>query len=130
ERDGGHAGAFSEPDSLLACLLLAGDLHALRALARAGVGLRVLAADREATAVAQAPIATDLLQPLDVLRALAAQITLDDVAVVDDVAQPDDLFLGEVAHLAIRLDPNVGQDPVRGRPTDAVDIGQADLDAL
>jgi hypothetical protein len=37
--------------------------------------------------VAQAAVATDLHQALDVLGALAAQIALDDVVAVDDVAE-------------------------------------------
>src|SRR6202022_1971186 len=62
---------------LLGCLLLAGYLHPLRTLARARVGLGVLTVDRKAATVAQAAVAADLLQALDVLRALAAQVALD-----------------------------------------------------
>src|SRR3712207_4533054 len=61
---------------LLPCLLLAGDLHALRALPRARVGLGVLAADGQAAPVAQAAVAGDLHEALDVLRPLAAQVAL------------------------------------------------------
>src|SRR5690349_19062278 len=57
--------------SLFGRLLLTGDLHPLRPLARARVGLGVLAADGEATAVAQPAVGADLLQALDRLRALA-----------------------------------------------------------
>src|SRR3954447_1081124 len=115
---------------LLGRLLLAGDLHALRPLARARVGLGVLAADGEAAAVAQPAVAADLHQALDVLRTLAAQVALDDVVAVDQVAELGDLVVGEVAHLAVRLDAELGEDLVRGRLADPVDVGQADLDAL
>src|SRR4051794_124971 len=74
-------------------------------------------------------IAADLHQALDVLRALAAQVTLDR-EVVDRLAQPGDLVLGEVAHLAVRFDVRLAQDLVGGRAADAVDVGQADLCAL
>src|SRR4029077_9286339 len=53
--------------SLLTRPLLAGDLHPLGALARARVGLRLLAAHRQSAAVAQTAVAGDLLQALDVL---------------------------------------------------------------
>src|SRR5579863_1403689 len=115
---------------LLTCLLLPGHLHALGALARARIVLGVLAVHRKTAPVAHAAVAADLLQALDVLRALASQVTLDDDGVVDEVAQLHDLFLGEIADLAIRLDPDLGQQPVGGRTTDPVDVGQADLDTL
>src|SRR5882762_95421 len=47
---------------LLPRLLLAGDLHALGALARTRVGLGVLAPDGQAAAMAQAAVAADLHQ--------------------------------------------------------------------
>ena len=74
---GGRAGGVSGLALLLGRLLLAGDLHALGALAGARVGLGVLAAHGQTAAVAQPAVAADLLQPLDVLRALATQVALD-----------------------------------------------------
>ena len=55
----------------------------------------------------QAAVAPDLHQPLDVLAALAPQVTLDDVVAVDDVAELGDLVVREVADLAVRLDPEL-----------------------
>src|SRR4051812_4765319 len=92
---------------LLPRLLLAGHLHALGALARAGVGLGVLAADGQAAAMAQAAVAADLHQALDVLRALAPQIALDGEVAIDRVAQLADLVLGEVADIGVRGDPEL-----------------------
>src|SRR3954463_279236 len=126
----GARGAFRCGHLLLPCLLLARHLHALGTLARAGVGLGVLTSHRQAAPVAQAAVAADLHQALDVLRALAAQVTLDHVVTVDDVAQLRHLVVREVPDLAVRLDPELGEDLVRGRPADAVDVRQADLDAL
>src|SRR4051795_7767456 len=80
-------GAARSGHLLLTCLLLACHLHALGALARASVGLGVLAAHRQAAPVAQAAVAPDLHQPFDVLAALATQIALDHVVTVDDVAE-------------------------------------------
>src|SRR4051794_5320966 len=115
---------------LLPCLLLPGHLHALRALARARVGLGVLAADRQAAAMAEAAIAADLHQALDVLRALAAQVALDRQVAIDGVAQLADLVLGEVADVGVRGDAHLGQQLVGGRAADPVDVGEADLDTL
>ena len=56
--------------------------------------------------MAQAAVATDLLQALDVLRALPAEIAFDDNGVVDQVTKLDNLVLGQVADLAVRLDPD------------------------
>ncbi len=54
--------------------------------------------------MAQAPVAPDLHQALDVLRALTAQVTLDD-EVVHGVAQLADLLLGQVADVRVGLIP-------------------------
>src|SRR2546430_2359991 len=60
-----------------ACLLLlTGDRPGL-ALASARVGVRALAANREATAMAKPAVAGEIHQPLDVHRGLAAQIAFD-----------------------------------------------------
>jgi hypothetical protein len=65
--------------------------------------------------MAQAAVGADLLQALDRLRALTAQVSLDGDLIVDQVAQLDDLLLGEVADLAIRLDPDRRQQLVGSR---------------
>jgi hypothetical protein len=113
----------------LVAFFLPGHLHAARTLAGTGVGLGALAADREAAPVAQAAVGADLLQPLDVLGTVAAEVALDGV-VVDLLAQLDDLVVGEVADAAVGIHAGLVQDPVRGRAADAVDVGQADLGAL
>ena len=76
----------------------------LRSAPLAGVGLGPLAADRQVAPMAQAAVRADLDEALDVQRDLAAQVALDLVAAVDELAQPVDLLLGEVA------DPGVGVD--------------------
>ncbi len=74
----------------VALLLLAGDRLG-GALAGAGVGVGALAADRQALAVAQAAVAGQVHQPLDVDRGLAAQVALDLVVAVDRLADLDAL---------------------------------------
>src|SRR3546814_14222855 len=56
-------------------LLLAGDRLGL-ALTSARIGVRALAANRQALAMAQAAIAGEVHQPLDVHRRVAAQVAL------------------------------------------------------
>src|SRR6185437_10769021 len=102
----------------------------LGTLAGARVGARALAAHGEAAPVAQAPVAADLHQPLDVLRPLPAQVALNLERLVDVIAQPRDLFLGQVAHLRVGADAEILEHHVGGRAADAVDVGEADLDAL
>jgi len=80
--------------------------------------------------VTQPAVAADLLQALDVLRALAPQVALDDQPRIDQVAQLDDLFLGQVANLAVRLDPDLGEQLVGRRTPDPVDVRETDLNAL
>src|ERR1044072_4387018 len=74
-----------KPAASLRSLLLAGDRLGL-ALAGAGVGVRALAADRQAAAVAQAAIAAQVHQALDVHRHVAAQVALDGIVAVDSLA--------------------------------------------
>src|SRR5882724_12492289 len=72
---------------LLGHLLLAGDGTA-RPLLGAGVGMRALAADRQAAPVADAPVAADVHQPLDVHCDFGSQRTLDLYAALDHLPQP------------------------------------------
>src|SRR5205823_6502284 len=73
----------------------------LRALARARVRLRTLPVRRQAAPVAEAPIGADLGEPLDRLRALAAEVAFDLELRVDVVAELRDLVVGEVADLRV-----------------------------
>src|SRR3954454_18675002 len=115
---------------LLGGLLLPGHLHALRSLAGAGVGLRVLSPHGQAAPVALAAVGADLLQALDALGSLAAQVALDREVAVDALAQTGDLVLGEVPDVGVRRDLGLVEDLRRGGRADPVDVGQADLDAL
>src|SRR5207248_10203566 len=55
-------------------------------LAGAGVGMGALATDRQALAMAQTAITAEIHQALDVHRHLAAQIALDPIVSIDQLA--------------------------------------------
>src|SRR4051794_41532134 len=79
--------------------------------------------------MAQAPVGADLLQALDVLGALPAQIALD-LVVLDRVAKLDDLVLGQVLDVGVRIDAGLLEDLVGRRAADPEDVGEADLGPL
>ena len=76
----------------------------LRSAPLAGVGLGPLAADRQVASMTQTPVRADLDEALDVERHLAAQVALDLVASVDELAQAVDLLLGQIADAGVRVD--------------------------
>src|ERR1700724_3246067 len=99
-----------------------------RSLAGASVGSCSLAVDRQPAAVADAAIAVDLHQPLDVQVDFTSQIAFDGVFTVDDLAQTGYFVLAEVARAAVRGDGRPRQDFVRRRGTDPENVGQRDPD--
>src|SRR5207249_821911 len=81
-------------------------------------------------AVAEPAVAADLDQPFDVQVDLAAQVALDLVLAVDDLADSGQLLLGQVAHPRGRVDARLLTDlGGRGR-TDPVDVAERDLNVL
>src|SRR2546423_5932265 len=116
---------------LLLCLDLLADADRLaRAATGASIGARALAANREATPVAQAPVGADFDQPLDVEGDLATQLAFDFGFLVDDVAQAADLLVIEILDAQVRVDVGDCQDTPGGVGTDTEYVGQRDLDAL
>src|SRR6266516_6544972 len=103
-------------------LLLATDAHgAARSAALPGVRLGALSPHREVAPMSHAPVGADVHQALDVLAHLAPQVALDLVAAVDDLSEPVDLVLGQVARARVGRDAGGGQDLACSRGTDAVD---------
>src|SRR5688572_5209103 len=104
-------------------LLAAGDAGSARSLAAARVGLGPLPPDRKPAPVANPAVGADLGQALDVLRALAPQITLNLVR-LDGLAQLHRLLVGQVLDVGVGIDADLVQDPVGGRAADAMDVGE------
>src|SRR5207302_9573199 len=113
---------------LLLCRLL---LHAdglSGTAAGAGVGASPLAADRQATPVAESAVGTDLHQPLDVERDLPAKLAFHLGLFVDHVSQASYLLVSKVLDPNIGVDVGNGQHPARRGGPDAEDVGQVNLD--
>src|SRR5262249_45270568 len=99
---------------------------ALRPLAGPGVGVGALAADRQTLPVAQAAIAAEVHEPLDVHGDLTAEIALDLVVGLDDLADGAGLLLGEVLGPGGQGDARLGHDVLGGLVADPVDVLEGD----
>ena len=75
-------------------------------------------------------IAADLLKALDVQRDLAAEVTLDREAAVDDLADLRDLRLGEIAHAHRAVHARLLENIARRRRPDPEDVAKRHVDAL
>ena len=95
-----------------------------------GLGVAALTANRQAAAMAQAAVASNLNQTLDIQADLTAQVTLDVVVALDDFTQLSSLFFGQVLNAGIRIDTGLSKDLVGRFAANAENVGQADLHAL
>src|SRR5450755_2425305 len=102
----------------------------LRSAPLASIRLRPLAACRQVAPMATPAVRADLDETLDVQGNFAAQVSLDLVAPVDDLAEPVDLLLGKVAHPGVRVDVGLGENLLAGRQPEAKDVGEGNLHPL
>src|SRR6516164_2840504 len=109
--------------------LLAGNWFG-RTFAGPSVGMGALSAHRKSAPVAQAAIAAEIHQPLDIHGDFAPQIALDDVIAVDHLAQLQDFLIGKLRYPARLGDRNFPKDFVSLSAADAIDILERDNDAL
>jgi hypothetical protein len=77
--------------------------------------------------VAESLVAADLDLPLDVLRYFASEVALDLVVGIDELTDPQDLGIGEIADLRVIVDIECTEDLIRPRTPYPEDIGEADL---
>src|SRR5688572_26833826 len=110
-------------------LLLAGN-GLRRTLAGAGIGVGALAVHRQALAVAQAPVAAEIHQPLYVHGDFAPKVALDHVVAVDHLADLQHLLVGQLRHPALRRGVDLLHDLTGVLLANAVDVLQRDDDAL
>src|SRR5213078_1180951 len=110
--------------------LLAATDGLRRSLPGACVRAGPLAVHGKTTPVPDPTVRADLREPLDRLGALPAQVTFDLEVLVDVLAQLRHFLVREVADLRVRIEAEADRDLVCGRLSDAVDVGQPDLEPL
>jgi hypothetical protein len=81
---------------------------------------------RPSAAVAEALVTADVHLALDVLRDLTTQVALDLEVLVDERADPGDLFIREVTDAGGGIDLGRFADLLCSCLTDSVDVGQGD----
>jgi len=102
-----------------------------RAFTGASVGLGALATYGQAAQVANAAIALDTLQALQIHPDLTTQVTFDDVfAILDGVHNLRELLLGQILGANAGIDVGLGQDVARIARANAIDVAQGDVDAF
>ena len=102
-----------------------------RAFAGAGIGLGALPANRQAAQVANATIALDALQSLEVHANLAAEIAFDDVfAILNGVDNLRELLLRQIFGADGRIYLRLAQDFPGVGGANAVNVTKRDVDAL
>src|SRR3954470_9171801 len=111
------------------CLLLRHRTLA-RPFARPRVRLRPLAADRQIAPMPQPAVAADFHQPLDVHRDFFTEIAFDAPLLLDDPADLSHVVFRQILDPDVRADGGGAEDVHRALPSDAVDVGESDLDAL
>ncbi len=111
---------------------VADDANGLaRAFAGAGVGLGALTANGQTAKVADAAMALDGLEALEVHANLAAQIAFDDVfAVLNRVNNLRELLLGQILGADAGFDVCPGEDDFGIVRADAVNVTQSNINAL
>src|SRR5262249_55668096 len=105
--------------------LLAGDRPRL-ALAGTRVCVRALTADRQVLAVAQAAIAAQIHETLDVHGDFAAKIALDAVLAVYGFADAHHLVIGELIDTAIGRNADLFANLPGLGAADPIDVGERD----
>jgi hypothetical protein len=106
----------------LARHFLLSDGHAARAFSGARIGMRALASDGKTATVAQAAIAADVHQSLDVHLDLLAQIAFDHPLLVNDCADAINFVFGQFAYAALNADASFSENLVGARTPNTVDV--------
>src|SRR5690606_6184500 len=114
----------------LPLLLLLSAHGTPRTLAGARVGARPLAAHGQTAAVAQAPVAADVHQPLDVHLHAATQVAFHLVVGGDKIAQTVGFLLGQVPHLRVGIHARRPKNLLGAGTANAVNVRQPNDDPL
>jgi hypothetical protein len=80
--------------------------------------------------MADAAVAADIHQPLDVHGDFGAERALHLDRAFDHLAEPGDLPVRQIADPGVGVDAGLTEDTAAGGPADAEDVGERDLDPL
>ena len=119
---GGYDGYDSEK------ILCGGGDRTSASLAGPRIGMGPLPADRHTSTVSQTPITPEIHQPFNIHRDLAAQIALDPIFVIDDLADAGDLIVVQRIHPHRPGHAGLFADLYRPRATDPMNISQGNSD--
>jgi len=101
------------------------------ALTGAGIGLGALTSNGKTSAVADATIALDLSQTLEVTLLLSAQVALNhDIVALDDVNDLRELLVGELTSTNVRINSSLNEDFTCGAIPDPINIREGSLNSL
>ena len=89
-----------------------------------------LTANGQTLAVTKATVAADFHEALHVLGNFAVQVALNREVLLDVIAELAEILFGEVLHADVRVHTGFRKDLLGGREANAVDVGQADFNAL
>src|SRR3990170_1964793 len=78
--------------------------------------------------MAQAAVAAEVHQPLDIHGDVAPEVAFDHVVAVDNLADLHDLRLGQLADPALRRDSDLGADMFGEGIADAMNVSEGHLD--
>ncbi len=92
--------------------------------------MRTLPSHRQAAAVAQTTVATDIHQPFDVHGNFGAQGALHPVIFGNDIADFGDIIIAQILDARIRINAGLLENSARVGHPDSENVGQPYLDAL
>ena len=121
---------FIDKDAASAGALIAIASDSIYMAPGASIGAGALTPQRHATAMAHAPVGANVHQALDVHRNFTPKVTLDPNFLINDLAQPVDFIVRQVADSRVRADLRPLQQLLAGVQPNAVDIRQPNLNPL
>jgi len=77
--------------------------------------------------VTESAVTAQIHESFDIHGDFRPQFTLDLVFAIDHLANAVDFGFREIVRTGVRIDFQFVQDSIGGRPSDAVNIGQADF---
>ena len=89
--------------------------------------MRSLAADRQASAVTQPPVAADIHQTLDVHLDPLAEVALDITLLIQQRTYLVQVLLADIADLRMNIHADLVQYRGRARFAYTIDVGHSDL---